>query len=95
MENTFIPTVEFLKIIRNNRLIESDIEISNIEDETEMARWVEYRQKLRDYFVDKDDSYFQNNQVIWPRTPRDVDALKAKAAEGDAESIEIVQKDGL
>jgi hypothetical protein len=38
---------------------------------------------------------FNYSTVIFPRTPRDIQALKDKAAAGDLEAQEIVQRDGL
>ena len=95
MEHIEPLSLEFVRQVRNNLLIQSDIKISEIEDETELARWIQYRQKLRDFLVGKNETYFHNNKLVWPRRPIDIDALKAAAEAGDAESIEIVQREGL
>lgn len=95
MEHIEPHSLEFVRQVRNNLLIKSDVIVSEIEDETELARWLDYRQKLRDFLVGKEETYFANNKLVWPRTPKDVDSLKEAASRGDAESIEIVQREGL
>lgn len=95
MEHIEPLSLEFVRQVRNNLLIHSDVIVSEIEDETELARWMDYRQKLRDFLVGKNETYFHNNKLVWPRKPTDIDALKEAANNGDAESIEIVQREGL
>lgn len=91
-------TKEFAKFVRNNRLIHSDKVLSTLIDENaseaEINRWVVYRQQLRDFFIDKPEDY-DYEKLIWPRTPEDIDELKRKAAEGNQEAAQIVQRDNL
>ena len=88
-------TKDFIKNVRNVRLAASDSIIAELTDEVEIARWVEYRQQLRDFFVGKPDNFDYENNLIWPRTPQDIDALKERAAAGDAESAAIIARDNL
>jgi citrate lyase beta subunit len=85
---------DFLKQVRNNILIETDIKIADIEDATQLARWQAYREQLRTFFDDKPESY---NFVgfTWPDSPENIDALLEKAAEGDAGAIALVAQKGL
>lgn len=89
-----MPTKEFIVKVRNNLLVQSDLAIAELTDQTEIERWKVYRQQLRDFFVDKPDDY-DYTQIIWPRTPKDIDALKEKAAAGDEIAQEIIQRDNL
>lgn len=85
---------DFLKQIRNNILVETDIIITNIEDPTQLARWQTYREQLRTFFDDKPEGY---NFIgfMWPDNPDNIDALLEKAAAGDAEAIAAVARKGL
>jgi predicted nucleic acid-binding protein len=87
-----MATFEHSKIIRDHLLIESDIIVAELTDAQEISRWVHYRQLLRDFFIDKPENY-DYIKIVWPKTPRDIDALKQKAAEGDAEAIAILAKE--
>ena len=89
-----MPTLEFTKKVRNNLLIQSDLIIAEITDPIQIDRWMKYRRELRTFFDDK-PADFDYTKIIWPRTPYDIDALLAKAAEGDSEAIKIVEKDSL
>jgi hypothetical protein len=95
MENIQPLSLNFVRTVRNNLLVHSDTVISELEDKIEIARWMEYRTKLRNFFIDKDETYFSNNKLIWPKTPTDIDALKNLAAAGDTEAQEIIQREGL
>jgi hypothetical protein len=86
---------DFIKKVRNNFLVQSDSIIANITDLKEIERWKLYRQQLRTFFDDKPDNFDYINDLIWPRTPIDIDALLQKAAEGDEEAISIIEKDNL
>lgn len=87
-----MPTLEFSKLVRNNLLKQSDVTISELYDEAEINRWKHWRQLLRDYFVDK-PADFDYTQLIWPKSPRDIDALKQKASLGDEEAKNILAKE--
>jgi hypothetical protein len=91
-------TKDFVKSIRNNLLKESDSIVADYLEQgnTEEAnRWNEYRIQLRTFFDDKPEDYNYQRDLVWPRTPTDIDALHRKASQGDQEAIEIIQKDGL
>jgi hypothetical protein len=91
-------TKDFIKSIRNNKLKESDHVIADYLEQgntTEANRWVTYRNQLRDFFDDKPENFNYQTDLVWPRTPYDIDALHEKASQGDQEAIEIIQKDGL
>lgn len=88
-------TKDFIKHVRNSRLAQSDIIIADLTDEVEIARWAEYRQKLRDFFNDKPDDFDYEHNLVWPRTPNDIDALKEKAAAGDTDAAAIIARDNL
>lgn len=87
-----MPTLEHSKVIRDHLLIESDIIVADLTDSQEISRWVHYRQLLRDFFANK-PADFDYEKIIWPKTPRDIDALKQKAAEGDADAAAILSKE--
>lgn len=89
-----MPTKEHNILVRNNLLAESDRIIADITDPVEIERWKLYRQQLRDFFVDKPGD-FDYTKLVWPRTPKDIDALKEKAAQGDTVAQEIIERDGL
>jgi hypothetical protein len=84
-----MATLEHSKIIRDHLLIRSDIIVSELTDPQEISRWTHYRQLLRDFFKDKPVD-FDYQQIIWPKTPVDIDALKQKAADGDTEAANIL-----
>jgi hypothetical protein len=91
-------TKDFIKTVRNNRLKDSDHVIANYIEEgntEEVNRWVEYRNNLRTFFDNIPDDFDYQKDLVWPRTPFDIDALHEKASQGDQEAIEIIQKDGL
>lgn len=85
---------DFLKQVRNNILVETDERLANITDPAEITRWENYRQQLRTFFDDKPEGY---NFVgfSWPDSPDSIDGLKEKAAQGDAEAVEILKRKGL
>lgn len=87
-----MATLEHSKIIRDHLLIESDIIVAELTDAQEISRWLHYRQLLRDFFVNKPADY-DYVAIIWPKSPRDIDALKQKAAEGDANATAILAKE--
>jgi hypothetical protein len=85
---------DFLKQIRNSILAETDIRIAEIDDSTQLARWMTYRQQLRTFFDDKPEGY-DFVGFTWPDNPDNIDVLLQKAADGDAESIAAVARKGL
>lgn len=87
-----MPTLEHSKIIRNHLLIDSDAIIAELIDPVEIQRWVHYRQLLRDFFVNKPADY-DYEKLIWPKSPRDIDALKQKAQDGDADAQAILARE--
>lgn len=92
LHGDIMPTLEHSKLIRNNLLKESDIIIAELYDETEINRWKHWRELLRNYFVDKPTD-FDYEQLVWPKSPRNIDALKEKAAAGDEEAKSILAKE--
>ena len=82
---------DFLKQIRNNILVETDIIIADIEDSTQLTRWQAYRDQLRTFFDDKPEGY-DFIGFTWPDSPANIDALLQKAADGDAEAIAAVAR---
>lgn len=87
-----MPTLQHSKIIRNHLLIQSDIRVSELTDPEQQSRWLHYRQLLRDFFVNKPLDY-DYTSIVWPKTPDDIDALKQKASEGDANAAAILAKE--
>ena len=85
---------DFLKQVRNNILVETDARITEITDPSEITRWESYRQQLRTFFDDKPEGYDFSN-FSWPDNPENIDALKERAEQGDAEAIEAVRRKGL
>lgn len=91
---TSIPTKEKTKANRDELLKASDRVFALCTDPVEIEQWKSYRQGLRTMFDNLPDD-FDYNMIVFPRTPADIKALKDKAAAGDQEAIEIVQRDNL
>lgn len=87
-----MPTLEHSKKIRNHLLIETDLIVAELTDPEEIARWVHFRQLLRDFFIDKPGDY-DYEKLVWPKSPRDIDALKIQAAAGNTEAQAILAKE--
>ena len=92
--STSLPTYEKSKFNRNELLRTSDSKVANCTDPVELARWILYRQQLRDMFKDLPVDY-DWNMLDFPRNPLDIAALKEKAAAGDTEAAAIILRDNL
>jgi hypothetical protein len=88
------PTFEMVKYSRNEMLRASDKVFAKLTDSAEIQAWVDYRQQLRTMF-DNIPANFNWATIVFPRNPRDIAALKEKAAQGDTEAIAIIERDGL
>ena len=88
-----MTTLEHNRLIRNHLLVESDLILAEQTDPVEIQRWQHYRSLLRDFFLDKPEDFDYEHDLIWPKTPTDIDALKTKAAEGNAEAKAILDKE--
>lgn len=84
----------FLKQVRNNILIETDIRVVDIDDPVQLTRWQTYREQLRTFFDDKPEGY-DFVGFAWPDSPDNIDTLLQKAADGDVEAIAAVARKGL
>lgn len=79
---------------RDARLIASDKVFENLTDTTEINAWIDYRQKLRTLFDNLPDNY-NWNELVYPKSPDDIKALKEKALNGDEEAKLIIAKENL
>jgi hypothetical protein len=86
-------TLEHAKLVRNDRLKVSDMIIAEVSDPEQLSRWQHYRQLLRDFFVDKPSTYNYETDLVWPKSPLDIDALKEKALAGDVDAQKILEKE--
>lgn len=91
---TSLPSKERTKFNRNELLKSTDKVFANVTDPEEIEQWKAYREGLRTMFDNLPDD-FDYNMIVFPRNPMDIKALKEKAAAGDPEAIEIVQRDNL
>jgi hypothetical protein len=88
------PSYEKTRFNRNELLKQTDKVFAKVTDPVEIQQWITYRQQLRTMFDGLPED-FDWNEIIFPRTPMDIKALKDKAAAGDAFAIEIVTRDNL
>lgn len=88
-----MPTLEHVKMVRNHLLMQSDLKLAELISQDEINRWIKYRILLRDFFINKPADFDYEHDLIWPKTPIDIDELKRKASEGDAEAQKILEKE--
>lgn len=80
--------------IRDQLLCTSDQVFKDIYDPKLIERWKKYRHKLRTMFDNLPSNYNYDN-IIWPRTPDDENALIKLAEQGDAEAKKIIKKEKI
>lgn len=84
------PSLESHKQARNFLLKISDKIIADLLDPDDIQSWIDYRQQLRTMFdgLSADTDW---NTIVFPRSPNDLKALQEKAAQGDSDSMSVLE----
>ena len=91
---TALPSLIKSKTTRNHMLVLSDAVFQTLTDPVEIQAWVTYRQQLRTMF-DGLPADYDWNMLVFPRSPKEIAALKDLAAAGNVEAIAIIERDNL